>query len=481
MQFGARGATIPPPVSQADGMDHTLTPETASRLMDDLRRAFSGGRTRRRDWRMAQLEGIARMMSECEDRLAEALHADLGKSATEAWLTEISFVAGAARHALAHLDRWMRDQRVSTPFFVMPGRSWIRSEPLGIVLNISPWNYPLQLCLTPLVTMVAAGNCGVIKPSELAPATSSLVAELVPGYLDGECIRVVEGGVPEATLLLEQDWDHIVFTGGERVARIVMTAAARHLTPVTLELGGKSPCIVLPDADLDIAARRIAWGKCTNAGQTCIAPDYVLASEETIAELVPRIQRAVREMFGDDPARSSDYGRIVSKAHFDRIAGLLDGQDHAWGGQTDPESRYIAPTIVAPADPGSELMREEIFGPVLPMVEAEGLEAALEFIRSRPKPLAAYLFTRNEGHMDRMVEEVSSGSICINDVMMFMAVDELPFGGVGASGTATYKGEEGFRQLSHQKAILRRGWKPDWRLRYAPFTTEKVKWLRRLR
>jgi aldehyde dehydrogenase (NAD+) len=450
-------------------------------LANGLRSAFESGRTRSPSWRTAQLRAIERMMAEREGELAAALHRDLGKSTTEAWVTEISFVAGAARHTRSNLARWMRDQRVSTPAFARPGRSWIRSEPLGTVLNISPWNYPLQLCLTPLVSAVAAGNCAVIKPSELAPATSALVAQLVPEFLDDDCIKVVEGGVETSTALLDQRWDHIIFTGGERVARIVMTAAARHLTPVTLELGGKSPCIVLPDADLEIAARRIAWGKCTNAGQTCIAPDYVLTDSATMARLVPLVRRSIEEMYGSDPSCSADYGRIVNDAHFDRIAGLLQGEEAVSGGQTDRGQRYIAPTIVAPANPERALMQEEIFGPVLPMVEAADLDAALGFVLSRPKPLAAYLFTRNDEAIDRMVAEISSGSICINDVMMFMAVQELPFGGVGASGTATYKGEAGFRHLSHQKAILKRGWRPDWRLRYAPFTRAKSRWLRRLR
>jgi len=421
------------------------------------------------------------MMSEREEFLAAALHTDLGKSAAEAWMTEISFVSKAARHTRRNLRRWMRDQRVSTPVFAMPGRSWIRSEPLGTVLNISPWNYPLQLCLTPLVTAVAAGNCAVIKPSELAPSTSAAVAELVPEYLDGDCIKVVEGGVEEASILLDQAWDHIIFTGGERVARIIMTAAARHLTPITLELGGKSPCIVMADADLDIAARRIAWGKCTNAGQTCIAPDYVLTDSATMQKLVPKLQQSIREMFSEDPGRSGDYGRIVNTAHFDRIKGLLEGESPVFGGASDRASRYIEPTIVAPADTDSPLMQEEIFGPVLPVVAAENLQEALDFVLSRPKPLAAYMFSSSNESIDAMVTGISSGSICINDVMMFMAVEELPFGGVGASGTATYKGEPGFRQLSHQKAVLKRGWRPDWRLRYAPFTKSKVKLLRKLR
>jgi aldehyde dehydrogenase (NAD+) len=445
------------------------------------RQAFASGVTRPAAWRLAQLESLEAMLAEQEARLCEALYEDLGKPASEAWLTEVSFVMVSARQARKHLPRWMREQRVPTPLFAQPGQSWIRPEPLGTVLIISPWNYPLQLCLAPLVTAISAGNCAVIKPSELAPATAAALAEYLPRYLDPDCIGVVEGGVAVSTVLLEQRWDHIVYTGGETVARIVMAAASRHLTPVTLELGGKSPCIVLPDADLEVAARRIAWGRYTNAGQTCIAPDHVLADSATCARLLPLLRREIRAMFGDDPSQSPDYGRIVNAAHFDRVLGLIEADTVLIGGESNRDLLYIAPTVLGPADAASPSMQSEIFGPVLPLVEVANLDAALDFVARGPKPLAAYLFTADRGAQRRTVAQLSAGSMCINDVMLFMAVPGLPFGGVGASGTGTYKGEDGFKRLSHRKAVLRRSARPDWRMRYAPIGQASMKWLRRLR
>ncbi|NND44921.1 MAG: aldehyde dehydrogenase family protein [Xanthomonadales bacterium] len=449
--------------------------------IERCRQAFSAGVTRPAEWRAAQLDALVKMLNEHSARFQAALGEDLGKPGPEAWLTEISYVVSAARHARRQLPRWMRERRVRTPLFAQPGRSWIHPEPLGTVLIISPWNYPLQLCLAPLVSAVAAGNCAVIKPSELAPATSAALAELLPRYLDPEAIAVIEGDADTASALLAQYWDHIVFTGGERVARIVMAAAARHLTPVTLELGGKSPCIVLPDADLEVAARRIAWGRFTNAGQTCIAPDHVLTDAPTRERLLPLLDREITMMFGSDPRQSPDYGRIVNAQHHDRLMGLVRADEVTTGGQGDRAERYIAPTVLGRATADSPSMQEEIFGPLLPVLEIAGLDAALDFVTRGPKPLAAYLFTNDAEAQRKTVERLSAGSVCINDVMLFMAVDGLPFGGVGASGFGSYKGEDGFLRLSHSKAVLRRTARPDWRIRYAPLTKGKMKWLRRLR
>ncbi len=450
-------------------------------LVAELAASHGAGRTLPADWRRRQLDALVSMLEDNEETFSAALKADLGKPAAEAWLTEISFVIGAARHASRYLRRWMRDRHVPTPALIKPARGRIRHEPLGTVLIIAPWNYPLQLCLAPLVTAISAGNCAVIKPSELAPATSSALGKLLPRYLDEACYRVVDGGVEAATELLGQPFDHIVFTGGERVARIVMSAAARQLTPVTLELGGKSPCIVLSDADLDTTARRIAWGKFTNAGQTCIAPDYVLCTPEIRERLVARMAHEIDTMFGPDPSLSADYGRIVNAAHFDRLAALLEGHEVAAGGVLDRESLYLAPTLLTGVAPDAPIMREEIFGPLLPVIEVADLEGAIRFVRERPKPLAAYLFSRSGTARGRMIDTISAGSVCINDVLVFMAVERLPFGGVGASGHGSYKGLEGFQRLSHAKAVLERGWRPDFRLRYAPFTASKMRWLRRLR
>ncbi|NNL96069.1 MAG: aldehyde dehydrogenase family protein, partial [Xanthomonadales bacterium] len=427
------------------------------------------------------LEALERMLAAEELELCEALSSDLGKPAPEAWLTEVSFVIQASQFARKNLDRWTRSRPVNTPVFAMPGRSRVRPEPLGTVLIIAPWNYPLQLCLAPLVTAISAGNCAVIKPSELAPATASALARLLPRYLDPECVVVIEGGVDASTQLLDEPWGHIVFTGGSRVAKIVMSAAARHLSPVTLELGGKSPCVVLPDANLEVAARRIAWGRFTNAGQTCIAPDYVLTDAHTRDRLVPLLRNEIEQMFGEDPSRSPDYGRIINETHFDRLLGLMEGAQCVVGGDSRRESLYIAPTVISPAAADQACMQDEIFGPLLPILDSPDLDTAIAHIRSKPKPLSAYLFSKDRKAQARFEDEVSAGSICLNDVMLFMAIEDLPFGGVGNSGMGNYKGEGGFHNLSHDKAVLSRSLWPDWALRYAPISSAKMKWLRRLR
>ena len=446
-----------------------------------LKAAWDSDRTRDIEWRLSQLSALERMMSECEEEIFDALASDLGKPAQESWVTEISFVSSTAAHNRKHLARWMKRRRVRTPLLGQPGRSWLQPEPLGVVLVIGPWNYPLQLALAGLAAAVAAGNCVVLKPSELAPATSALLARLVPRYLDEECIRVVEGGIPETTALLELPFDHILYTGNGAVGRIVMAAAAKNLTPVTLELGGKSPCVVLPDADLEIAARRIAWGKFTNAGQTCIAPDYILTDEGTEALLVPRLADAIEKMFGADPATSDSYGRIINRRHFDRLSNLLGSGDVASGGQADRDALYIEPTILTGVSAKSAVMQEEIFGPILPVLRTATLDDAIHFIRQGEKPLAAYVFTKNSKEATRFLDSVSSGNACVNDTMMFMAVEDLPFGGVGASGMGAYSGEHGFRTFSHMKAVMKRSWRPDLAVRYAPFTEKKFRLLRRLR
>ncbi len=450
-------------------------------LVAGLRRGFESDRTRTLEWRDAQLAALARMLEEHESDWLDALRDDLGKAPMEGWMTELSYVTGEVAHCRRKLKSWMKPRKVGTPAFAMPGRSWVQPEPLGVVLVMSAWNYPLQIALAPLAAAIAAGNCAVIKPSELAPATSALLAQHVPAYLDRDCFAVVEGAVEESTALLRERFDHIIYTGGGAVGRIVMGAAAKHLTPVTLELGGKSPCIVLPDANLEVAARRIAWGRFMNAGQTCVAPDYVLTDAATEAKLVPLIAEALEGMFGEDPQHSDSYGRIVNRRHFDRLAALLTSGEIAIGGRTDADDRYIEPTVLTGVEPDSPVMREEIFGPILPIVRADDLEAAIAHVRRGDKPLAAYLFTRDGASEARFLDTVSAGSVCLNDVIMFSAVPELPFGGVGESGMGAYKGERGFLNFSHMKAVMRRSWWPDVPLRYAPYTARKFGLLKKLR
>ncbi len=446
-----------------------------------LKSVFDSDRTRDLGWRAEQLRGIERMMVECEQELCEALHADLGKHAMEAWSTEVSYVAGDAALCRKNLKRWSRPRKVSTGMLAQPGKSWLQPEPLGVVLIIGAWNYPLQLTLAGLAAAIAAGNCAVIKPSELAPTISGVIAKRLPEYVDPKAVKVVEGGVPETSALLEMPWDHILYTGGGNVGRIVMAAAAKHLTPVTLELGGKSPCIIMPDADLLTTARRIVWGKFTNAGQTCVAPDYLLVDADTEAKLLPLLRQAITEMFGEDPEQSDSYGRIVNDRHFERLASMLDTGEVAIGGQSNAETRYIAPTVLAGVSDDSAVMQEEIFGPILPIMRAESLDEAISIIRAGDKPLAAYLFSKDKAAEAEFLAKVSAGNVCLNDTMMFMAVHDLPFGGVGESGMGAYSGRHGFDTFSHLKSVLKRGWWPDLDVRYAPYTDKKFKLLRKLR
>ena len=428
------------------------------------RRAFETGRTKARAWRAAQLKALRVLLVDHEAEIAAALHADLGKSATEAWVTETGFLVREIDHTLRHLRAWTAPRRVPVPLSLAPGRARVVREPLGVVLVIAPWNYPLQLCLAPLVGALAAGNAVVLKPSELAPATSALIARLVPEHLDPGAVHVVEGGVPETTALLAERFDHIFYTGNGTVGRIVLEAAAVHLTPVTLELGGKSPAYVADDADLPVTARRLVWGKFTNAGQTCVAPDYVVATPETLAKLKPLLVEAIRETFGDDPASSPDYGRIVDERHFARLTQLLDGGKVVAGGRSDASTRYLEPTLVevADADDADEaVMRDEIFGPVLPLVPVADLDAAIALVNRRDKPLALYVFTPSTVVRERFVRETSSGAIGFNIPLAHLAVPELPFGGVGASGMGAYHGERSVEIFSHAKAVLTMPTRPD--------------------
>jgi aldehyde dehydrogenase (NAD+) len=433
--------------------------------------------------REVQLRQLRRLLVEQSDRLTAALATDLGKPATEAWAMEIGFTIGEIDHALSRLGRWMRPQKVRVPLTYRPGRARVVRQPLGTVLVISPWNYPVQLLLGPMVGALAAGNTVVLKPSELAPATSAAMAELIPAYLDERAVAVIEGGVAETTELLAEPFDHIVYTGGGAVAKVVMRAAAEHLTPVTLELGGKSPAIVAGDADIDVAARRIAWGRFTNAGQTCIAPDYVLVAAEAENRLLDALRRAVIALYGEDPQGSDDYGRIVNERHVDRLRGLLDAggfESVVVGGTSDRTRRYVAPTILAGVDSSAAVMQEEIFGPILPVIAVDDVDSAVRFVSDRPHPLALYVFTGEPETADRIVARTRSGGVGVNLTLLQAGVAELPFGGVGPSGTGAYHGEAGFERFSHRRSVLT---KPTWldpSVLYPPYTRWKRTVLRRV-
>ncbi len=449
--------------------------------VEQLRATFDAGVTKPYAWRVDQLRALHRMVMDNEDAFAKALTDDLGKHPLESWVTEIGFLGNEIDHLLRHLDKWLRPRRVSIPLYLQPARAKVIREPLGVVLVIAPWNYPLQLSLAPVAGALAAGNAVVLSPSEQAPAISRTLAQLVPAYLDSSAVRVVEGGIPETTELLEQRWDHIFYTGNGAVGRIVLEAAAKHLTPVTLELGGKSPTFVDEDADLEVAARRIAWAKFTNAGQTCVAPDYVLATRRVLDELKPLIAKAIRDFHTHDPAQSDTYGRIVNERHFERVSALIDPAKVVSGGRTDAATCYIEPTILDGVQAEDAVMQEEIFGPVLPLVEVAGVEEAIEFIAARDKPLALYVFTGNEETKRRFLTGTSSGGLTFNLPMAHLAVATLPFGGVGASGMGSYHGEASIDVFSHTKPILDAPTRPDLAaVAYPPFSAVQRQLLRRV-
>ncbi|WP_035844985.1 aldehyde dehydrogenase family protein [Kitasatospora azatica] len=431
-----------------------MAPTDPGTVVAHLRATFDTGRTKPLDWRLGQLQALRTLLTEQQDVFLAALHADLGKGPAEAYRTEIGFTLNELDHTVAHLAEWLRPKPAGLPDAFLPAEARVVRDPLGVVLVIAPWNYPLQLALAPLVGALAAGNTVVLKPSELAPATSAAIAELLPRYLDPQAVAVVEGAVPETTALLEQRFDHIFYTGNGAVGRIVMAAAARYLTPVTLELGGKSPVVVEPGVDLAATAQRLVRGKFLNAGQTCVAPDYVLAVGDSATELEAQLAAAVEATYGADPAADPEYGRIVNERHFDRLTALLDSGRVVTGGGHDRATRYLAPTVLADVSPEAPVMREEIFGPILPIIAVPDLDAAIAFINGREKPLALYAFTDSEQTKQRLTIETSSGALAFGLPVSHLAVPELPFGGVGESGMGRYHGEYSIDTFSHAKAIL---------------------------
>ena len=439
-----------------------------------VRKTFDQGRTKPLAWRRAQLRGLRDLLVQAGPQLEQAVWSDLRKSASEAQLTEINITISEVDVALKHLASWTRPARTALPPSVLPARGWVVSEPLGTVLVIGTWNYPILLLLTPLIGALAAGNSAVLKPSELAPATADAIARLVPKYLDPDAVAVIRGDADTTDAILAERFDSIFFTGSGRVGRIVMTAAAKNLTPVVLELGGKSPVYVDDTVDLAEAARRIAWGRFSNAGQTCVAPDYVLATRPVQAELERHLVVALREMWGGDPASSDDYGRIVNDANFERLAKLLDNGRRVTGGETDPATRYIAPTVLADVPRDSAVMAAEIFGPVLPIVTVADVDDAIGYIRANDKPLSLYVYSSDREVRRRFITQTSSGAIGFDVNTIHLAVPELPFGGVGESGMGAYHGKRSFQAFSHEKALLSKTLAPDTlKFVYPPYSKRK--------
>jgi aldehyde dehydrogenase (NAD+) len=435
---------------------------------------FKTGATRPLENRRRQLENLAAALSRSETRLLSALHDDLGKSPFQGYSSELGVVRMELEHALRNLSSWMARTRRATPWFVFPARAWVVPEPFGVTLILGPWNYPVQLLLTPLVSAIAAGNCVVLKPSEFAPRTAEAVTQLIQQTFPEHYVSVVNGGPDAAEALLRERFDKIFFTGSSRVGRLVMAAAAQHLTPVTLELGGKCPAIVCADAPLNLAARRLAWGKFLNAGQTCVAPDFVLVERAACRPFIQALKQALRAFYGEHPLHSHDYGRIVNRQHFERLRSYLGDGEVLFGGTFDEEELFIAPTILGEPRIDSPVMQEEIFGPILPVVTFDRLDDAVANLCEKPAPLALYLFTRNRQREARLLREIRSGGVCINDVVSHMAGAALPFGGLGESGMSAYHGRAGFEAFSHRRAVLRRGVWVDPPFRYPPQRTSMV-------
>ena len=445
---------------------------TSAQRIESIVRAqrefFLTGKTRKHDFRREQLQRLQRAMKEWARPLFDALWQDLHKSEQEATLTELSIVEGEIRNHLRHLKRWMRPERRSTPLKMMPSRSRVVSEPLGTALIISPWNYPVQLLLNPLVGAISAGCTAVLKPSPYTPNVARVIEQMITATFEEKYIAVVQGNRDVNTSLLEQRYDVIFFTGSPSLGRIVMQAAAKHLTPVVLELGGKSPCIVDKGADVKIAAQRIAWGKTLNAGRTCIAPDYLLIHHSLQQQFIEEFKLAVERLHGKDPRSSQHYVRLVNDRAWERVASYLKDGRVVAGGEHIREERYIAPTLLSDVNPSAPVMQEEIFGPVLPMITFDEREEIVRFITEREKPLAFYYFGKEEKGW-KMLRRTSSGGACINDTIMHIANEGLPFGGVGNSGMGAYHGKLSYDAFSHYRAVVVTPTWLDLPFRYMPY------------
>jgi len=433
------------PTPKAPGPEGKQPP--VAQLVQRQRTFFASGKTLDLQFRHEQLRLLQQAIRQNEQLLFHAMYADFRKPAFESFGTEVGFVEMELKLTLKKLEQWSKPKRVKETYINFPGRSYIYSSPYGLALLIGPWNYPFNLLMAPLIGAMAAGNCVILKPSEIAAHTSAAIARIIRETFDEAYIGVVEGGVEVTQQLLAQRYDYIFFTGSTRVGQIVMKAAAEHLTPVTLELGGKSPAIVAEDADLQLAARRIAWGKFMNAGQTCVAPDYILVQEQVKEELVHHITRCLREFYGDAPEKSPDFARIINDRHFDRLKRYLQNGVVIAGGQADSGSRYIAPTLLDQVRWEDPVMEEEIFGPILPILTYKTLKEAIAVVNAHEKPLALYFFSSNNRKKGIVLRCTQFGGGCINDTVSHLANPELPFGGVGSSGMGSYHGKEQFRPV----------------------------------
>jgi acyl-CoA reductase-like NAD-dependent aldehyde dehydrogenase len=454
-----------------------LTTTSIKETIETQKRFFASGKTKNVNFRIEQLNKLESAIKNHEPAILKALKEDLNKPEFEAYI-ELA-VIGDIKYARKNIKSWVKPKKVKTPIDQFPASARIHPEPLGSILIISPWNYPFSLMINPLIGAIAAGNCAVLKPSEIAPATSKVLRKIIEATFAPEYISIFEGGAKISQELLAEKFDHIFFTGGTKIGQIVMEAAAKNLTPVTLELGGKSPCLVDGNIDLKESAKRIAWGKFLNSGQTCIAPDYLLVERTIKNDLITAINQCIKDFYGTEPASSPDYARIVSQRHFERLAALLQDGKIITGGQINEADLYIAPTLMDNVALDAPLMQEEIFGPILPIIEYTNLEEAIAFVNERPKPLALYIFSKDEIKQQKVINSTSSGGVCINDTIMQVGVPELPFGGVGNSGIGNYHGKASFDTFSHHKSILQRYFWFDLNWRYAPYKN-KIEQVKRL-
>lgn len=450
-------------------------------ILQTARTAFDTGKTKSYEFREKQLRALLKMYTENTNSILAALYSDLRKGKQESVVLELEYLKNDLRNSLANLKRWMQPERPAKSFVNLLDRLYIFSEPYGVVLVIGAWNYPLQLTLLPVAGAIAAGNCVIIKPSELAPATAKFMAETIPKYLDSDCYHVVLGGVPETTELLKERFDYIFFTGSASVGKIIHTAAAKHLTPTTLELGGKSPVYVDNSVNIEVAAKRILWGKCVNSGQTCVAPDYILCTKDVQNKFVATAARILKEWYGENPQESPDLCRIVTDRHFARLVKFLENVKIAVGGKSDASDRFIEPTILIDVKANDPVMQEEIFGPIFPIVTISDVQEAIKVMKSKEKPLALYIFSNIKENVDLITQNVSCGGMCVNETIMHLAVDNLPFGGVGGSGMGNYHGKYSFDTFSHKKSCLYKDYgflgEKLASARYPPYSQKKIDYL----
>lgn len=447
-------------------------------IVASQRKFFASGKTFDIAFRKQALKSLRDSILRHEKELLEAIQADLGKSSTEAYMCEVGLTLSTIRYTLKHINQWARTRRMPTPLTNFHSRSMIVQEPYGVVLVMSPWNYPVLLSLEPLIGAIAAGNTVVLKPSAYSANTSNIIAQVIEETFDSAYVSVIKGGREANQSLLEEKFDYIFFTGGVNVGKLVMQKASAHLTPITLELGGKSPCIVERSADLQIAARRIVFGKFLNCGQTCIAPDYILVEKTIHDEFVKHLIKELTLMYGEDILTNPNYGKIINRKHYDRLLGLITKQKIVFGGKHDEETLRIEPTILVHVTGDDAVMQEEIFGPLLPILSVSDMDEAYHFVQSRPHPLALYLFTNNAGVEKRFLTQVPFGGGCINDTIIHIATKNLPFGGIGNSGMGRYHGKYTFDTFSHEKSVVKKYTWLDLHMRYQPYTTWKEKLIR---